>query len=187
MVARACLQAYHQALANAQRSGVAQEAARAAGRGTKLSVREAYLILGLEEGATWREVARKYEHLFEVNEKHGSFYLQSKVFRAKEAIEVQMKADGVDVGEDPGSGKGGSVGSGLWLHRGSLTSLCPHFCQLISEIFMELVDLVVVLANQITNSTFAGVVERGLEDRVFRALDVHLNDDVLQALGSQQP
>ena len=112
MVARACLQAYHQALANAQRSGVAQEAARAAGRGTKLSVREAYLILGLEEGATWREVARKYEHLFEVNEKHGSFYLQSKVFRAKEAIEVQMKADGVDVGEDPGSGKGGSAGAG---------------------------------------------------------------------------
>lgn len=107
-MARACLQAYHQALANAQRSGVAQEAARAAGRGgSKLSLREAYLILGLEEGATWAQVSKKYEHLFDVNEKHGSFYLQSKVFRAKEAIEQQMREDGVDTGGEPPNASGG--------------------------------------------------------------------------------
>ena len=32
---------------------------------------------------------QKYNHLFDVNEKHGSFYLQSKVFRAKERLEQE--------------------------------------------------------------------------------------------------
>ena len=32
---------------------------------------------------------QKYNHLFEINEKHGSFYLQSKVFRAKERMEQE--------------------------------------------------------------------------------------------------
>jgi Pam16 len=31
---------------------------------------------------------QRYEHLFNANEK-GSFYIQSKVFRAKEALEAQ--------------------------------------------------------------------------------------------------
>lgn len=30
---------------------------------------------------------QRYKHLFEVNEKHGSFYLVSKVYRAKECLE----------------------------------------------------------------------------------------------------
>lgn len=40
------------------------------------------------------EVAKKYEHLFNVNEKSkgGSFYLQSKVFRAKERIDHELKS-----------------------------------------------------------------------------------------------
>jgi len=44
-----------------------------------------------------QEIDKKYKHLFEVNDKAkgGSFYLQSKVFRAKERIdselEVQLK------------------------------------------------------------------------------------------------
>lgn len=36
---------------------------------------------------------KKYEHLFAVNDKAkgGSFYLQSKVFRAKERIDQELK------------------------------------------------------------------------------------------------
>ena len=87
---RAAVQAYNQALVNAQKTGVAQEAAKAAGRAGGLTLAEARLILGLEEGASLAEIRKKFDHLFSVNEKHGSFYLQSKIFRAKEAIEKDM-------------------------------------------------------------------------------------------------
>lgn len=32
--------------------------------------------------------------MFEVNEKQGSFYLQSKVYRARERLEEEYKAEG---------------------------------------------------------------------------------------------
>lgn len=40
-----------------------------------------------------KEVQKKYEHLFNINEKSkgGTFYLQSKVFRAKERIDYELK------------------------------------------------------------------------------------------------
>lgn len=40
------------------------------------------------------EVQQKYDHLFAVNDKAkgGSFYLQSKVFRAKERIDQEVKS-----------------------------------------------------------------------------------------------
>lgn len=39
------------------------------------------------------EVNKKYEHLFNINDKSkgGSFYLQSKVFRAKERIDHELQ------------------------------------------------------------------------------------------------
>lgn len=39
------------------------------------------------------EILKNYEHLFEVNDKAkgGSFYIQSKVFRAKERIDEELK------------------------------------------------------------------------------------------------
>lgn len=37
---------------------------------------------------------QRFKHLFDVNEKHGSFYLQSKVYRAKEALEEEYKEEG---------------------------------------------------------------------------------------------
>ncbi|CAN1790618.1 Mitochondrial import inner membrane translocase subunit PAM16 like 2 [Linum perenne] len=39
-------------------------------------------------------LAQKYDSLFENNAKNGSFYLQSKVFRAKECLESAAKKDG---------------------------------------------------------------------------------------------
>lgn len=38
---------------------------------------------------------QKYEHLYKKNEEAGSFYLQSKVYRAKERIEQDLQAEGV--------------------------------------------------------------------------------------------
>ena len=40
-----------------------------------------------------KEVEEKYQHLFNMNEKSkgGSFYLQSKVYRAKERIDHELQ------------------------------------------------------------------------------------------------
>ncbi|KAL2456931.1 Protein Transporter [Forsythia ovata] len=86
---RAFAQAYRQALSNASKSGVAQETLQNAVRkGSKvMSEQEARQILGVTEQSTWEEILQKYENLFERNAKNGSFYLQSKVHRAKECLE----------------------------------------------------------------------------------------------------
>ena len=55
---------------------------------------EARQILGVAETAPWEDVLKKYETLFENNTKAGSFYLQSKVFRAKECLEAARKTTG---------------------------------------------------------------------------------------------
>ena len=92
---RAASQAYRQALVNAQRTGVASEAANAVGGGARaafggrgaMRVEEAREVLGVSEGATYEEVHARFERLFESNEKSGSFYLQSKIYRARESLD----------------------------------------------------------------------------------------------------
>ncbi|CAM8920031.1 unnamed protein product [Rhodiola kirilowii] len=88
VVGRAMMQAYRQALANASKSGVAQESVQNVMRGSKTMVeQEARQILGVSEKASWEEVLQKYDTLFQRNAQNGSFYLQSKVHRAKECLE----------------------------------------------------------------------------------------------------
>jgi mitochondrial import inner membrane translocase subunit TIM16 len=43
------------------------------------------------------EIQKNYDHLFSVNDKSkgGSFYLQSKVFRAKERLDEELKGQKV--------------------------------------------------------------------------------------------
>ncbi|KAK6255350.1 hypothetical protein QUC31_017023 [Theobroma cacao] len=84
ILARAVVQAYRQALANASKSGVAQETLQnAARRASKvMTEQEARQILG------------KYDVLFERNAKNGSFYLQSKVHKAKECLEAAHQGKG---------------------------------------------------------------------------------------------
>jgi hypothetical protein len=53
-----------------------------------------------------RPRVQRYKHLFDVNEKHGSFYLQSKVYRAWEALDEEytrrgLKPPGSEGMEDP--------------------------------------------------------------------------------------
>jgi len=92
IMARAVVQAYRQALINASRNGVPQQAAQNIRRATKiLDVPEARQILGVTERSSWEEILQKYDTLFEKNAKSGSFYLQSKVHRAKECLEMQYR------------------------------------------------------------------------------------------------
>lgn len=89
IMGRAVLQAYRKALENASKNGVARETINNVRRSSKaMTEQEARQILGLSEQASWEEVLQKYDALFERNAKLGSFYLQSKVHRAKEALEA---------------------------------------------------------------------------------------------------
>ena len=87
---RAISQAYRQALVNASKTGVAQETVQnmAHKLSKAMTEHEARQILGVSETAPWEEVVQKADRLFENNMKAGSFYLQSKVFRAKECLEA---------------------------------------------------------------------------------------------------
>jgi import inner membrane translocase subunit TIM16 len=60
-----------------------------------LSVEEARQILNIPPNATVEDVNKNYEHLFTINDKAkgGSFYIQSKVFRAKERLDEEFKLD----------------------------------------------------------------------------------------------
>ncbi|XP_059434602.1 mitochondrial import inner membrane translocase subunit PAM16 like 2 [Corylus avellana] len=96
VLARAFVQAYRQALANASKSGVAQETlqntVRRASKG--MTEQEARQILGVSEQTAWEEIMKKYDTLFERNAKNGSFYVQSKVHRAKECLEAAHRDKG---------------------------------------------------------------------------------------------
>ncbi|XP_042492378.1 mitochondrial import inner membrane translocase subunit PAM16 like 2-like [Macadamia integrifolia] len=93
ILARALVQAYRQALQNASKSGVAQETIQnTIRRASKtMTEQEARQILGITENTAWEEVLQRYDTLFERNAKNGSFYLQSKVHRAKECLEAVYK------------------------------------------------------------------------------------------------
>ncbi|XP_016574281.2 mitochondrial import inner membrane translocase subunit PAM16 like 2 isoform X2 [Capsicum annuum] len=92
ILARAVVQAYRQALTNASKNGVAQEAVQNIKRASKtMTEAEARQILGVTENSSWEEIVQKYDNLFERNAQNGSFYLQSKVHRAKECLEAVHK------------------------------------------------------------------------------------------------
>jgi len=92
-----CLQASQQAAAarNATRSSSGATDSRTAAENMRLgmSLDEARQILNVKPDSKPEEIASKYEHLFKINDKAkgGSFYLQSKVFRAKERIDKDLK------------------------------------------------------------------------------------------------
>lgn len=50
-------------------------------------------ILDVKAPLNPEEVEKRYKHLFEANEKAkgGSFYIQSKVYRAKERIDEELR------------------------------------------------------------------------------------------------
>jgi import inner membrane translocase subunit TIM16 len=73
-----------------------------------MSLEEAKKILGVETLASREELLKRYNHLFRANDEHGSFYLTSKVFRARERIEEEMGEPLETTSGGDSSGGGGS-------------------------------------------------------------------------------
>ncbi|EDV94944.1 mitochondrial import inner membrane translocase subunit Tim16 [Drosophila grimshawi] len=110
-------QAIGRAFAKALRQEInaSQEAAKRAGGGrqgdqsaesnmrTGMTLEEAKQILNIEDLKNKETIIKNYEHLFNVNEraKGGSFYLQSKVFRAKERLDHELEAQQKHKDEPP--------------------------------------------------------------------------------------
>lgn len=109
VLARALPAAYAAALQNARKSGADKAASEAARKGasflgkTRMSRDEALMVLNItEKEATPKAIQRQYEQYFEANrvEKGGSFYLQSKVYRAKELLDDYVKEKNADQTEN---------------------------------------------------------------------------------------
>ncbi len=99
---RAFTEAYRQAAAATTVQQATQQGAKAASahapsgvrsRDTDISLDESCKILDVEPSVLSLESARqKYDYLFDINskEKGGSFYIQSKVYRAMERIQKEL-------------------------------------------------------------------------------------------------
>lgn len=92
MFGKAFTEAYKQAAGASARQSAAAAANKKSGG---LTVDEACKILGIEKNeVTKDQVGKKYDYLFDINskEKSGSFYLQSKVYRAKERLMHELQS-----------------------------------------------------------------------------------------------
>ncbi|VEU23824.1 DEKNAAC104905 [Brettanomyces naardenensis] len=110
---RAFTEAYRQAAA----ATTAQQAAGSAGRSSSrardidITLDESCKIMDVDkEDLTLEKAKKRYDYLFDVNskEKGGSFYVQSKVYRAMERIKSELQI--LEKEESKGGGKsaGGS-------------------------------------------------------------------------------
>lgn len=91
VVGKAFMEAYRQASSASVKASAAAASRQNLG-GVELN--EARKILGMESGPlSVEEAQKKYDYLFDANskEKSGSFYLQSKVYRAMERIKGEIE------------------------------------------------------------------------------------------------
>ncbi|XP_006874968.1 PREDICTED: mitochondrial import inner membrane translocase subunit TIM16 [Chrysochloris asiatica] len=90
--ARALRQEFAASKAAADARGRAGHQSAAASNLSGLSLQEAQQILNISK-LNPEDIQKNYEHLFKVNDKSvgGSFYLQSKVVRAKERLDEELK------------------------------------------------------------------------------------------------
>ena len=107
---KAFFQAYRNAAATAGKEGAA--AAAAVARRGQMTRQEALDILGVEAEtlkSSPQEVDELYAKFFEANDpaNGGSFYLQSKIYRAKEFLDMEVAAEGGEdaAGDDQGENK----------------------------------------------------------------------------------
>ncbi|CAH4027571.1 mitochondrial import inner membrane translocase subunit Tim16 [Pieris brassicae] len=88
----------------AKRAGGGPQGARraAANASSGLTLEEAMQILNLEKIDS-EKLNKNFEHLFTVNDKAkgGSFYLQSKIVRAKERLDTEIKFKQPPENENP--------------------------------------------------------------------------------------
>ncbi|GMG55790.1 unnamed protein product [Ambrosiozyma monospora] len=96
---RAFTEAYKQAAAattaqQATSSNSKKSASAASARDTGITLDESCKILNVElPGLTLEKAQKSYDYLFDINskEKGGSFYVQSKVYRAMERIQNELE------------------------------------------------------------------------------------------------
>ncbi|BFZ24131.1 hypothetical protein BsWGS_27170 [Bradybaena similaris] len=92
--ARALKQEYAASQQAAKNAGGGRHGARMAAADTVsgMTLQEAKQVLNVADISDLEAVQKNYTHLFEVNDKSkgGSLYLQSKVVRAKERIEMEL-------------------------------------------------------------------------------------------------
>ncbi|XP_074512793.1 mitochondrial import inner membrane translocase subunit tim16 isoform X2 [Sebastes fasciatus] len=89
--ARALQQEFAASQAAAQARNSAGQHSAAASSITGMTLQEAQQILNVST-LTPEEIQKNYEHLFKANDKEvgGSFYIQSKVVRAKERLDEEV-------------------------------------------------------------------------------------------------
>ncbi|XP_069761476.1 mitochondrial import inner membrane translocase subunit tim16 [Narcine bancroftii] len=94
---RALRQEFAASKAAAEAQGRAGRQSAAASSISGMSLQEAQQILNVAKLST-EEIHQNYEHLFKVNDKSvgGSFYLQSKVVRAKERLDEELHIKAMD-------------------------------------------------------------------------------------------
>ncbi|KAJ1953599.1 mitochondrial import inner membrane translocase subunit TIM16 [Dispira parvispora] len=92
IVGRAFVEAYKQAAANSANRHAARGAGDAVTRRTGITIDEACQILNVKKDTPIEEVTKKYNTLFKLNDPKsgGTLYLQSKIFRAKERLELEL-------------------------------------------------------------------------------------------------
>lgn len=92
--AKAIRQEYAASQEAARRAGGGQKGAQSAAANfkTRITVEEALQILNVDK-LDKEKVGKNYEHLFNANDKSkgGSFYIQSKVVRAKERLDMEFE------------------------------------------------------------------------------------------------
>ncbi|KAI8894665.1 Pam16-domain-containing protein [Globomyces pollinis-pini] len=95
IVVRAFVDAYAAASAHSAQNAINATKSHAdpATRATGMTIEEAKKILNVEGEVSKDNLLQKYEKLFKVNDpkEGGSFYIQSKVFRAKERIDLELE------------------------------------------------------------------------------------------------
>ncbi|POS79007.1 hypothetical protein DHEL01_v202610 [Diaporthe helianthi] len=100
VVGRAFAEAYKQASASSSYQRAQQKAGNPSGRAnlsSGMTLEEAVKILNVKppQGgkADVEEITERFKRLFDANDpqKGGSFYLQSKILRARERIEAELK------------------------------------------------------------------------------------------------
>ncbi|RCN32654.1 ribosomal RNA large subunit methyltransferase J [Ancylostoma caninum] len=72
---------------------------------TSSFIQESLQILNIKPPIDPKEVEKNYDHLFNINDKTkgGSFYLQSKIYRAKERIDEELRRQGLNTEKKPPS------------------------------------------------------------------------------------
>eukprot|EP00163_Fabomonas_tropica_P032386 TRINITY_DN808_c0_g4_i1.p2 TRINITY_DN808_c0_g4~~TRINITY_DN808_c0_g4_i1.p2 ORF type:complete len:170 (+),score=62.08 TRINITY_DN808_c0_g4_i1:277-786(+) len=82
-IAKALAEAFKQAAKNGSVRGA----------GAKMSLDEARMILNTKKDTPLEEMYKSYGHMFRQNspEKGSSFYIQSKIYRAREALDVEYE------------------------------------------------------------------------------------------------